>query len=118
MKGWITYYTLLERNSKKAAASRAALSTASNRKSPSVEEIVDEEAYPVINPPLNPRHILEASDGSDNDVDTHTQKQSRKMAKSRADDVEQVEIMEIEEVEEDDEAKLSPFLPNISIINF
>ena len=94
------------------------LSTASNRKSPSVEEIVDEEAYPVINPPLNHRHILEASDGSDNDVDTHTQKQSRKTAKARADDVEQVEIMEIEEVEEDDEAKLSPFLPNISIINF
>ena len=118
MKGWITYYTLLERSSKKAAASRAEPSTASNQKSPSVKEIVDEEAYLVINPPLNPRHILEVSNGSDNDVDTHTQKQSRKTAKARADDVEQVEIVEIEEVEEDDEAKLSLFLPNISIINF
>ena len=99
-------------------ASRAAPSTASNRKSPSVEEIVDEEAHPVINPPLNPRHILEASDGSDDDVDTHTQKQSHKTAKARADDVEEVEIVEIEEVEEDDEAKLSPYLPNSSFIDF
>ena len=115
MKGGITYCTL---QCKKAAASRAAPSTASNRKSPSAGEIVDEEAYPVINPPLNPWHILEVSDGSDNDVNTHTQKQSRKTAKARADDVEQVEIVEIEEVEEDDKAKLSPFLPNISIINF
>ena len=105
-------------NLKKAAASRAAPLTASNQKSPSVEEIVDEEAYSIINPPLDPHHILEASDGSDNDVDTHTQKQSHKTAKARADDVEQVEIVEIEEVEEDNEAKLSLFLPNISIVNF
>ena len=90
MKGGITYCALLERNLKKAAASRAAPSTASNQKSPSVEEIVDEEAYPVISPPLNPWHILEASDSSDNDVSTHTQKQSCKTAKARADDVEKL----------------------------
>ena len=118
MKGGITYCTLLERNSEKAVASRAAPSTASNQKSPSVEEIVDEEAHPVMNPPLNPRHILEVSDGSDDDADTYTQKQSHKMAKARADDMEEVEIVEIKEVEEDNEAKLSLYLPNSSFINF
>lgn len=99
-------------------SSRAAPSTASSRKSPSVEEIVDDEAHPVINPPLNPRHILEANDGSDDDIDTHTQKQSRKTAKAKADDTEEVEMVDVEEVEEDDEAKLSSYLLNISIINF
>jgi hypothetical protein len=91
---------------------------ASSRKSPSVEEIVDDEAHPVFNPPLNPQHILEASDGSDDDIDTNTQKQSHKTAKAKVDNIEEVEIVEPEEVEEDDEAKLSPYLLNISIANF
>ena len=112
-----TYCHPFERNSNKVASSRAAPVRASSWKSPSGEEIEDEEAHPVINPPINSQHILEASDSSD-DVDTHTQKQSCKTTETEAGDADKVEIVEAEEVEEDDEAKLSPYLLNISMINF
>ena len=65
---------------------------------PSVEDVVDEQDYMQPNPPKNSRHILEAADGSDDeviDIDDESADETTKGSSNKP-----------EKPEEDDEAEL------------
>jgi len=71
------------------------------KRKPSVEEIPEAPVHS--DPPRNPRNILEASDGSDNDFDGPTSSVTAPM-QVESDEEDEVEI--IEKPKEDDEAEL------------
>ena len=79
----------------------------SRARSASVEDILDEIVHSV--PPLNPRNILEAADGSDDDEFLVPEKPPPSESAMDVDDETEAES-QTEEPEESDEAELSMYL--------
>jgi hypothetical protein len=97
---------------KKAASKSVPAKAAPAKRKPSVEieDVADEDDLTYSERPHNPRNILEAADGSDDDNDDHVPPPAAMDVDADADkELEEAEVENVEAPEEDDEAELGPY---------
>jgi hypothetical protein len=88
---------------------KAATKPAPQQQRPSVEieEIEDEADYRASVPPRNPQHILEATDGGDDDVDTTAPPRKSTTSTKKPVNTKQHPSIEIEEIDDESDYRTS-----------